>query len=230
MKTDLAIVKKNLSHLRASSSQDSKFKVEFKKADGSLFSVSTLNIPSWLPDGEYNLTAYCLDTEEAEIILEHEILIEAKKEIPETSTPQIKNDSSNDLLFKLRDQDQASWERERNLINKYWETEVSRIRTETAVEIKTIKDKHEFEMNLMKANGNVLEAEREKMRDSIAKEFRSEKRQDNSNRKKSFGDRLLDMVDSNPDLLLAVFEKFNVVDPETVAALRELNKVSGEAN
>lgn len=224
MKTDLAIVKKNLSHLRATANQDSIFKVEFKKADGSLFSIGTLNIPNWIPDGEYKLTAYCLDNEEQELILDHEILIESKKEAPEqTAQTQKQNDPSTDLLFKLREQDQASWERERNLINKYWETETSRVRTETVNEIKTLKEKHEFEMNLLKKNSDVLESERDKIRESISKELRIEKKFDNSIKKRTFGDRLLDMIDSNPDLLLAVFEKFKVVDPETVDALKAMN-------
>lgn len=228
MRTDISIVKKNLSDLRVDSHQDSKFKIEFKKADGSLHSVNNLNIPKWLPEGEYALTAYCLDGDEPVIILENDILIESKKEVETPVVQSTKNnDPPDDFVLKLRKQDQESWERERNLINKYWETEVARIRGEHTAEKKALIDKHEFEMNLIKKNGDVLESEREKIRESLAKELRIEKKYDNSVKKRGFGERLLDMVDSNPDLLIAVLDKFKMVDPETVDALKEMNAATG---
>lgn len=230
MRTDLSIVKKNLADLRSDSDQNSKFKIEFKKADGSVFTIHNLNIPKWLPEGEYSLTAWCLDRKEPEVILENEILIEAKKETPEPQPVQTKtNDTPDDLLLKIRKQDQEAWERERNLLEKYWQTEVARIRTEYSSREQSLIEKHQFEMNLLKRNGDVLESERDKIRESLAKELRIEKRHDNSSKKRTFGERFFDFVDGNPDLVIALVQKFNLVDAETVNALKEMNEATGAA-
>ncbi|HNI89969.1 MAG TPA: hypothetical protein PKX55_17580 [Leptospiraceae bacterium] len=254
MLLDLPTAKKALTNVCTNAPADARFQLKIKNKSGFSITIPQLKFPGFLEPGQYEFFAFQSNPEgEFLEVLSAELVIEAMEEstpkavnyeqpqpVSQQATQQTNRQYqefvSPDFILKLLEKDQAVFSNERKLhdekvsmIMQNHTKEIERIKEAHQKEITSLKESHSIEVNNLKTLNEKIDAERDKIRESIEKQLRGERKEQARAGKKSVWDIIADFVEKNPDEILAFIQSKDRGNSQTETRYSNLQEAIKEA-
>lgn len=228
MLLDLQTAKKALTNVSANAPADARFQLRIKNKSGFSITIPQLKFPSFLEPGNYEFAADQTNTlGEFVEVLNAELIIEAIEEptiktnieqpqyfqLPPQQPQQTNEMVSPAFILKLLEKDQAAFQYERKLHDDKISTlmqsnlsEINRLREAHQKEISTLKELHAIEISNLKTLNDRIDAERDKIKESVERQLRGERKEQAKAGKRTIWDIIGDFVEKNPDEILAFIQ------------------------
>lgn len=228
MLLDLPTAKKALTNVCTNAPAEARFQLRIKNKSGFSITIPQLKFPSFLEPGQYEFFAdqtnplgefvEVLNAELAIVAIEDpapKANIEQSQYVPQfTQQPQQTNEMvSPAFILKLLEKDQAAFQYERKLHDDKISTimqsnlnEINRLREAHQKEINTLKELHAIEIGNLKTLNDRIDAERDKIKESVERQLRGERKEQAKAGKRTIWDIIGDFVEKNPDEILSFIQ------------------------